>query len=157
MQIPFFNIWTLATILSRVEPLWEIVCNVPLSTSEWHGWLLVYLTRNCFNLACQNRQGKNDPFRYKYISTVEKILQKVVWSTMLDLKAYLNGFSDVMYYAFDRDINETPLNFVNAKNGDDINVIIIDRISHDQSNIMDEIVNLMRPNSNSVLLLVSDH
>ena len=39
-------LWTLATLLSRVEYVWKIICDTDLCTSEWYGWMLVYLEKN---------------------------------------------------------------------------------------------------------------
>ena len=50
-------IWIVASLLLQVEQLWRIICNVPLYTSEWYGWMLVYLTKNCFNYG-ERRQGR---------------------------------------------------------------------------------------------------
>ena len=37
------NLWTLATLVCRIEALWKIICDTDLRTSEWNGWMLVYL------------------------------------------------------------------------------------------------------------------
>ena len=63
-------IWAIAALMCRVEAIWKNVCAVELFTSKWHGWMLVYLTRFCFNRgsACQ---APNDPFKFTYISTLD--------------------------------------------------------------------------------------
>ena len=47
------NIWTLAALLCRIETLWKVTTEVSLYTKKWHGWMLVYLTKQCFNWAKQ--------------------------------------------------------------------------------------------------------
>ena len=43
--------WVILSILSRVDKLCQIVENIyiKIKTSEWYGWGLVYLARDCFN------------------------------------------------------------------------------------------------------------
>ena len=70
-------IWTLSVILVRVEALWkEVGLTNPLRTSDWQGWLLVYLTFQCFNEG-QRRQHKNDVFKLEYVSKYESLIEKV--------------------------------------------------------------------------------
>ena len=67
-------VWTVAVLMCRVETLWQIISRVELHTSRWHGWMLVYLTKQCFNNVSK-RQKKNDPYKYQYISTVTRLLE----------------------------------------------------------------------------------
>ena len=75
-NIDTYILWTMATLIFWVEPLWKIICEVPLYTSEWYGWMLVYLSKNCFNYG-ERRQTKKDPFKFIYINSVERLLEKV--------------------------------------------------------------------------------
>ena len=69
-------IWIVATLIVRVEPLWKIICKVPLYTSEWYGWMLAYVSKNCFNYG-ERRQGRHDSFKFVYINKLERLLEKV--------------------------------------------------------------------------------
>jgi hypothetical protein len=42
-------IWTIAELICRVKKLWKIVTQAELRTSKWHGWMLTYMTKHCFN------------------------------------------------------------------------------------------------------------
>ena len=66
------NVWILAALMSRVEPLWSIIGSLPeYRTSQWHGWMLNYLTNHCFHDS-NRRQAANDPFKLQLISSVDK-------------------------------------------------------------------------------------
>ena len=116
-----------------------MVCKGPFITSEWHGWMLVYLTNQCFNTASQYRQNRKDPFKYKYISSVERILEKVDHPTYTDLQYYLNGFSEIHYCELEADNDELHITFDGLN---DIKIIVVDQISHEQSNDMFEIIHI---------------
>ena len=84
-------LWTVAALLSRVEILWRLISNkVTLRTSNWHGWLLVYLYKHCFNESSR-RQAKSDPFKMKYMRSIESLLVKVGGQN--DLYSYFNDQS----------------------------------------------------------------
>ena len=52
----FFS-WTVIVFLTRVEDIWEAVTKVRFRKSNWHGWVLTYITKQCFtNL--NNRAAK---------------------------------------------------------------------------------------------------
>ena len=83
-EIPIFNSsevytglnWIVAVLMSRVETLWhEIATNIELHTSQWHGWMLVYLTRICFNEG-NRRQSPSDPFKQSYMLNIEDFVNK---------------------------------------------------------------------------------
>eukprot|EP00957_Ditylum_brightwellii_P093204 7096894-Ditylum_brightwellii.AAC.1 len=42
-------IWSLFCMLTRVEKVWQLLEKVDMRTSDWHGWVLVYLAKNYFN------------------------------------------------------------------------------------------------------------
>ena len=44
------NLWTLVTLLCIVEALCKLICDNDICTSEWRGWILVYLMKYYFNL-----------------------------------------------------------------------------------------------------------
>jgi hypothetical protein len=81
--------WTVAALLSRVEILWRLISNkIELRTSNWHGWLLVYLFKHCFNESSR-RQAKGDPFKIGYIRSIDSFLDKV--GGLNDLSSYFNN------------------------------------------------------------------
>ena len=82
-------IWIVAALLSRIEILWRLISNkVVLRTSNWHGWLLVYLYKHCFNESSR-RQAKSDPFKIGYIRSIDSLLIKVGGQN--DLSSYINN------------------------------------------------------------------
>ena len=68
-------IWQLSSILTQVEPIWQHFLKSIRTSEDWFGWLLVYLTKNCF--PSQQRQAKKDPFKFTYISNIENIQSKL--------------------------------------------------------------------------------
>lgn len=62
------NIWILSALLIRIEALWRIIDKIELRTSQWHGWILVLLTKKCFKPG-RTKQMKSDPFKYKHIKS----------------------------------------------------------------------------------------
>ena len=75
--------WIVAALLTRVEPLWhEIATNIEFHTSQWHGWMLVYLTKHCFNEG-KHRQSKHDPFKLLYMNTIDRFVEKVLFQECL--------------------------------------------------------------------------
>ena len=40
-------LWVVSTLLLNTEPLWRAICSIQMRTSAWHGYLLVYLTKEC--------------------------------------------------------------------------------------------------------------
>ena len=129
------NIWTLAALLCRIETLWKLTTEVSLYTKKWHGWMLVYLTKQCFNWAEQYQQAKKDPFKYKYISTVQRLVETLTSPDHSDLKDYLADLNQVYYYESQN--NDDNLNdILNDIDGDfDIKVIIINKASHRYSSL----------------------
>ena len=41
-------LWTTLGLLSCVQVIWDTICNVELNTSQWEGWILNFLSKNCF-------------------------------------------------------------------------------------------------------------
>ena len=96
-KVPMFNTsdsnsmltWMISVLLVRVERLWKAVCGMHLRTSKCHGWLLVYLHKHCFAIG-RSYQNKNDPFKYQYVSEIDRICEKV--EKVSDIKSFLRGF-----------------------------------------------------------------
>ena len=94
-------LWTVSNLLCRVEKLWMIVEKVDLFTSKWHGWMLVFLTKNCFNQG-NHRQVKNDPFKYKFISETSRFLEKI---RLRHIEDFFIDFESVKLYNSNNSIN----------------------------------------------------
>lgn len=92
-------IWTVATLLSRVEALWQIVTKVDMKTSQWHGWMLVYLTKHCFNEGGR-RQSRVDPFKLSFINTIVRLHEK---TQQADLRSYFHDLNGVLFVDFSTD------------------------------------------------------
>ena len=62
--------------------------------------------------------------------------------THFDLNAYLDEVNGVDCSVFERDNNESFVNFYNIENTVDIKVIVIDQINHYQLVFMNDIIHL---------------
>ena len=52
-------------------------------TSQWHGWMLLYLTKHCFNEG-NRRQAKNDPFKkFARMLSGPTIWERITWKNNL--------------------------------------------------------------------------
>lgn len=145
VKVPTFSnnidtqmIWIVATLIVRVEPLWKIICEVPLYTSEWYGWMLAYLSKNCFNYG-ERRQGRYDPFKFVYINKVERLLEKV---PIFDkVESYFCDIDEIFCCdASNEDEIKTELS------NEDLSIIsiIIVKFKIDSSTILPELIDLDR-------------
>ena len=69
------SMWLVTSMMIGVEKIWQLVKNVEMRKTEWHGWLLVYIARMCLS-STSKRQGSGDVFSFKRTGTVEKIAGK---------------------------------------------------------------------------------
>ena len=71
-------IWCLLSLLSRIEPLWYLTCHSELSTGDWKGWILIYLTFKCFHsIAPRKIQNRKDPFKRSKVDSIINLASKV--------------------------------------------------------------------------------
>ena len=68
-------LWSICSMLSKVESLWYMVATSTLDVHQWCGWALVFLTKICFpHIQCQHHQDNIDPFKFSSISSVNLTL-----------------------------------------------------------------------------------
>lgn len=68
-------IWKVSVLVSRVESLWRMISNYyELRSSNWHGWMLAFLYKKCFNQG-NSRKSKTDPFKSSI--SIERFREKV--------------------------------------------------------------------------------
>ena len=68
-------LWTVMALLSRVQSIWDAVSKVNLCTSQWEGWILNLLSRQCFSNLSQI-MNKTDPFKHSLTNRSIKIYNK---------------------------------------------------------------------------------
>ena len=73
-------IWLISACMISVESLWQSVLKIDeFCQSQWHGWLLTYLTKHCYShLQC--RVMKKDPFKYSFVSNVDNLYDKLQYA-----------------------------------------------------------------------------
>ena len=90
------RIWQVIAILSRTECLWKIICKIPqFHRSKWHGWLLTYISHQCFPFA-KSRQDSKDPFKKQYIGKVADIINKTNVTSDMSFPQIFHGISSVL-------------------------------------------------------------
>jgi hypothetical protein len=71
-------LWHLYSLITGMESLWRIIASeIELRRSNWHGWILVYLTDHCFPNLCR-KQSNNDPFKKSHIAAASRLIDKVL-------------------------------------------------------------------------------
>ena len=71
----FKQIWKVSAMLLQVEKIWQLVADSTTTNDQWHGWLLVYLTKHCWHT--NKHQSRKDPFKYTHVSTYERLHNKL--------------------------------------------------------------------------------
>lgn len=63
-------------MLVCVKELWRDTDNCEIFVSKWHGWLLTYLTKQCFPSVVVKTDNFN-PIKSKFVSTIKKMIDKM--------------------------------------------------------------------------------
>ena len=91
-------IWKISVLLTQVDVIWKRVVQAVRDDVSWHGWLLVYLTKNCFSI--NRKQDRRDPFKNSQMSSIEKVVSKL--PPGLNLRQLIGSLDYVEY------LNITP-------------------------------------------------
>ena len=93
------TIWAVASLLTRIEILWQLIDGIDkLKSSQWYGWMLVYLMKNCFSNVGDRRQVKLDPFKNKYMRKYEDICKRMSFESItgkIDLLFFINTTTSI--------------------------------------------------------------
>eukprot|EP00957_Ditylum_brightwellii_P210142 15364604-Ditylum_brightwellii.AAC.1 len=84
---------------AKVEKVWQLFEKVDMRAADGHGWILVYLTKNCFNQG-RRRQMKGGIFKYVLIKNVRQLFAKVHFNCLED--AFIN-VEEVLSYKGNRE------------------------------------------------------
>ena len=76
LSLDSYLIYIIFGLLCRIEKVWRSVFLVDLQTSNWNGWIFMYITRFFFSQE-ERRQYPNDPFKLIYVSTIDFFHEKV--------------------------------------------------------------------------------
>ena len=68
-------LWVMSGLMGHVELIWQNVSKVSLRQSQWHGWMLMYLTKKLFT-HIKTRPDKGDPFRMEFVRNIEAMVNK---------------------------------------------------------------------------------
>ena len=93
------TLWTVLGLLSRVEKLWALATTYCTRTSQWQGWILVYLSNSCFK-NISTIQDKRDPFRKIKVSSALKLINKVRYDG-IDIENVFSEMSEVVCIDYD--------------------------------------------------------
>ena len=81
-------VWLLSGMTLCVKELWCLTDKVDMYCSKWHGWLLTYLTKNCFPEIIFRGDASN-PIRRDNVRTVGRLLGK--WVLRKEQKCWILG------------------------------------------------------------------
>lgn len=113
------NIWILSNLIGRVESLWQVLDEKPLDVRDWHGWMMVHLTKHCFNMGSR-KQSTNDPFKHSEIDSPEKLASKI---GDLPLEEYFRNTSKVSF----QDLYRTNNQIIVSPSEDVPEILIVNR------------------------------
>ena len=69
------QLWIVSGMLLCVKELWYLTDKYEMDVSNWHGWVLSYLTRKCFPGITIKSHNMN-PIRSTYVTTIPKLIEK---------------------------------------------------------------------------------
>ena len=61
--------------MTQNDIIWQILSKAVINNTNWYGWVLTYITKNCLHLNI--RQNAKDPFKLNHIRTIESIRNKI--------------------------------------------------------------------------------
>ena len=59
--ICFRKLWKVVCLFTQVQKIWQLCSDATISSNDWYGWFLVYLTKHCTSV--NRRQSRKDPFK----------------------------------------------------------------------------------------------
>ena len=75
------KLWIVSGLMIGLEPLWRIVGDRDHRKSQWHGWVLLYLTKTCRSFSPR----MNNIYCWKYVSKVDSLKEKLPPGSFCDL------------------------------------------------------------------------
>ena len=69
-------VWSLSEMLTKVPLLWALTDECTERTSQWHGWMLTYLSTRSFPSSTVNADTKN-PFKRTFVNKFESLEEKL--------------------------------------------------------------------------------
>ena len=69
-------VWILSACLLRIPELWNATTKIQMRTSNWHGWLLSYLSSHCFPHV-SSFSSRYSPFKKNQIKTITDLCKKI--------------------------------------------------------------------------------
>ena len=119
--------WIILSLISRIKELWMLTDACTLQESRWHGWILAYAGKNCFN---HRGFDTRNPFRVNQVGSAKGLHERVA---MIDRRRdddtnenwwKLEDLSD-MFMAHDRVEVTNKLDGVENICQDETNLVII--------------------------------
>ena len=171
VRVPSFNtskvdsaklsiMWSICALLTSIQSIWTKVEKYhDHRTSQWFGWVLVYLTKHCLSRTSR-RQCKHNPFKLISMNTIEKFALKFQRCNTLK-----EAFADIIEVAagglvfFDLSENEAGdiglVALLEDVEADQEDTIIIDSYYLDVDGEINETINFVDANISFELRFVS--
>jgi hypothetical protein len=99
-------IFCMCAIVSRVRPIWYMTTKIPMRTSKWHGWLLTYLSMNCFSAHKIDGNTSYNPYCKNHIGSIPKLGSKISFNddqNVIDAHYEFNPYH--LKYIFSEHVN----------------------------------------------------
>jgi hypothetical protein len=75
-NVTTISLWTTLALMTRCQLLWDAVSSANLCISKWEGWMLNFLSQNCFSSLSDRYQNKSDPFKPHECKTALQLYKK---------------------------------------------------------------------------------
>ena len=69
------HLWQIVSIVTQVEEVWYLCTTCVTHSTDWLGWILVYITKKILHL--KNRQHAKDPFKAVQVGNINQIRNKI--------------------------------------------------------------------------------
>ena len=114
--------WMLSALLLSSQSLWSAIEKKPLYKSEWCGWLLAYLSKNC--LSNTINQNPKDVFKLTHINKIHRLIDERL--QMSRLSTSMNNIPSVAYINLNEHMGRIDLFH------DSLQVLIQEQLSCDE-------------------------
>ena len=89
-------IWEIAGLMLCVEEIWMTIAKgVDFQTSDWYGWFLSYLSKNCFHER-SNNQANNNVFKWHKIRKVKDFV-RITKNKVESLESAFENMEEVIH------------------------------------------------------------
>ena len=113
--------------MTQVESIWQFFAlSITNANDQWYGWLLVYLTKQCFRV--KQNQSRKDPFKFNAIRTITRLRNKVPDEESESMSDVFSSFNKILFLTLSDFVEDSFQALITADNNNNIqnkNVVIL--------------------------------